>query len=220
MHPLSNTREGLIQLPAAAANLTEGLLALIDVAGKAALATPSTAAARFLIVDSDANYATLCPIEPGRQVRVKLAGTCNPGDPLAVTAASKAAVATSADRTVLLAEEAGVDGQMVLARGVAYLPVVPSLPTPGVENAQSVIAVNAAGTAFVTGPLKQAVEGYLIMPDGVVLYLGGIGRSFLGSTTPEGGSSTLIMGNLPTSDPGVIDAVWNDSGTLKVSTGS
>jgi len=52
MHPLSNTREGLIRIPAAVANLTPGLVAKIDSNGKAALAGLSSApvAGRYVIV--------------------------------------------------------------------------------------------------------------------------------------------------------------------------
>jgi hypothetical protein len=165
MHPLSNTREGMIQIAAAVANLGEGLLALIDTAGKAALATPSTAAARFIVVDSDANFATLCPLEAGRQVRVKLAGTCNPGDGLTVNADSKAVAAGANDPVYLIAEEAGIDAQEVLARAPAHTPAPPAdeLPAIAEGDAGKVLRVkeDESGVEFGTpvAELPTPVEG-------------------------------------------------------------
>jgi hypothetical protein len=165
MHPLSNTREGMIQIPAAVANLGEGLLALIDTAGKAALATPSTAAARFIVVDADANYATLCPLEPGRQVRVKLAGECGPGDRLTVNADSKAVTASADDPVYLIAEEAGIDGQDVLCRAPAEIPAPPAdeLPAIAEGDAGKVLRVkeDESGVEFGTpvAELPTPVEG-------------------------------------------------------------
>ena len=72
--------------------------------------------------------ATLCavrPIEAGRNGRLRLKGTCNPGDALVLadvaTAADKGKVralptAAGTYRGLALAEEAGVEGQLVLAR--------------------------------------------------------------------------------------------------------
>jgi hypothetical protein len=165
MHPLSNTREGMIQIAAAVANLGEGLLALIDTAGKAALATPSTAAARFIVVDSDANYASLCPLEPGRQIRVKLAGECGPGDRLTVNADSKAVTAGADDPVYLIAEEAGIDGQDVLCRAPAEVPAPPAdeLPAIAEGDAGKVLRVkeDESGVEFGTpvAELPTPVEG-------------------------------------------------------------
>jgi hypothetical protein len=150
MHPLSNTREGMIQIPAAAANLTPGLLAKIDSNGKAALAGLSSApvAGRYVVIESDATTATLLPIEPGRQVRVTLYGDCNPGEELACTVDSKAVrkADTTGLSSILVAEEAGVDGQMVLARGIAaYVEPAPpdELPAIAEGDAGKVLTVNA-----------------------------------------------------------------------------
>ena len=74
---------------------------------------------------ADTENVSLRPIEAGRNIRVKLDGTCEPGDVLVL-----ADVATAADkgklralpedegtyRGLAIAEEAGVDGQLVLAR--------------------------------------------------------------------------------------------------------
>ena len=73
----------------------------------------------------DAALVSVRPVEAGRNVRVALKGTCNPGDLLVL-----ADVATAADkgkvralpavagtyRGVAIAEQVGVDGQLVLAR--------------------------------------------------------------------------------------------------------
>lgn len=144
--PLTNTVEGILTLEAAAASLTVGRLAYIDANGKAALATTSTAPARFVVVDSDPTRASLVPIEPGRQVRVALAGTCNAGDGLAANADSKAAVAAGTSTVVLIAEEDGVDGQDVLARGPAMIETEIPPTTSGDEN--KILAVNADRSAL------------------------------------------------------------------------
>ena len=67
----------------------------------------------------------LLPLNAAQNVRVLLKGTCNPGDTLVLadvgTAADKGKVRTlpgsaGTYRGLLIAEEAGVDGQLVLAR--------------------------------------------------------------------------------------------------------
>ncbi len=74
---------------------------------------------------ADAALCSVRPIEAGRTVRVTLKGTCNPGDVLVLadvtTAADKGKVrvlpATAGTyRGLGIAEEAGVDGQLVLIR--------------------------------------------------------------------------------------------------------
>jgi hypothetical protein len=81
----------------------------------------------FILTGGDVAAANVAadPLEPGRNMRVKLKGTCNPGDRLVL-----ADVATAADRgkaralpstpgTYVMqgvAEEAGVDGQAVKFR--------------------------------------------------------------------------------------------------------
>ena len=90
--------------------------------------------ALYLVLEGAAadKTASLRPLHAERNVRVPLKGTCNPGDVLVL-----ADVATPADkgkvralpavagtyRGLLVAEEAGVDGQSVLAR-----------PAPGIGN--------------------------------------------------------------------------------------
>jgi hypothetical protein len=57
------------------------------------------------------------PIEPGRNIRAKLSGTCSPGDPLYPTSAGKvSATGTAGDTIVGYAEETGADGQFVKFR--------------------------------------------------------------------------------------------------------
>ena len=108
----------------------EGYLAeLINDNGTAKVQLPSavTDLAIYLILEGAAagQRASVQPLESGRNVRVKLKGTCNPGDKLCL-----ADVATPADagkvRTIpsangtyygfMVAEEVGVDGQLVKAR--------------------------------------------------------------------------------------------------------
>ncbi len=74
---------------------------------------------------ADAALVSVRPIQADRNVRLSLKGTCNPGDVLVLadvaTAADKGKVralpATAGTyRGLAIAEEAGVDGQLVLAR--------------------------------------------------------------------------------------------------------
>lgn len=74
---------------------------------------------------ADGENVSLRPIEGGRNIRVKLDGTCNPGDVLVLadvaTAEDKGKVRALPEdagtyRGLAIAEEAGVDGQLVLAR--------------------------------------------------------------------------------------------------------
>jgi hypothetical protein len=72
--------------------------------------------------------ASLRPLNADRNVRLPLKGTCNPGDTLVLadvaTAADKGKVralpgAAGTYRGLAIAEQAGVDGQLVLARPAA-----------------------------------------------------------------------------------------------------
>jgi hypothetical protein len=73
---------------------------------------------------ADTALVSLQPIDANRNVRLKLKGTCNPGDVLvlAAIAGSDAGMvralptAGGTYRGLAIAEEAGVDGQLVLAR--------------------------------------------------------------------------------------------------------
>ena len=80
----------------------------------------------YLVIEgpADAALATVRPLENGRNVRLKLFGTCNPGDllvPAPIDGATDGMVialpaAAGTYRGIAIAEEAGVDGQLVLAR--------------------------------------------------------------------------------------------------------
>ena len=74
---------------------------------------------------ADAVMVSVRPIQANRNVRLVLKGTCNPGDSLVLadvgTAADKGKLRTLPEaagtyRVLAIAEEAGVDGQLVLAR--------------------------------------------------------------------------------------------------------
>ena len=74
---------------------------------------------------ADAALVSVRPMQADRNVRLALKGTCNPGDVLVLadvgTAADKGKVralptAGGTYRGLAIAEEAGVDGQLVLAR--------------------------------------------------------------------------------------------------------
>lgn len=98
------------------------------------LPTAITVLANLIVGDPnvDAGDVTLVPLTPGKQHRVRLKGTCNPGDQLCLadtsTAADKGKVralpAAAGDYIVLaVAEEAGVDGQLVLLRGIGPISI-------------------------------------------------------------------------------------------------
>lgn len=147
MNPLTNTVDGRVVFPASAANLTPGLIARLDANGKAALAGASTrpVVARFVVYDSTDVDATLLPIETGRQVRVTLAADCDINAELASTADSKATPVenVAGGCAILVAEEAGVAGQMVLCRGLAHI-APDELPAIEEGDAGKVLTVNEA----------------------------------------------------------------------------
>ena len=73
---------------------------------------------------ADAVLVSVRPIEAGRNMRLRLKGACNPGDVLvlAAIAGSDAGMvralptANGTYRGLAMAEEVGVDGQLILAR--------------------------------------------------------------------------------------------------------
>ena len=127
----SNTRVGDFPM-AAGEDLSgmEGRLVKVSHDGGAAevvLPTDNGDFAFFVLVEGVAvgRQAGVRPIEAGRNVRLRLVGTCNPGDVLVLadgtTPANKGKVrALPAEagtyRGLAIAEEAGIDGQLVLAR--------------------------------------------------------------------------------------------------------
>ena len=82
--------------------------------------------ALYVVVEgaADAALVSVRPVEAGRNARLVLSGTCNPGDVLVLAAiagsdAGKVRALPTAGGTyrgLAIAEEAGVDGQRVLAR--------------------------------------------------------------------------------------------------------
>ena len=73
---------------------------------------------------ADAALVSVRPIQADRNVRLKLKGTCNPGDVLVLAAIAgndagmvrALPTAGGTYRGLAIAEEAGVDAQLVLAR--------------------------------------------------------------------------------------------------------
>jgi len=77
---------------------------------------------------ADGNLVSVRPVQADRNVRITLKGTCNPGDVMVLadvaTAADKGKVrvlpaAPGTYRGIAIAEQAGVDGQLVLVRPAA-----------------------------------------------------------------------------------------------------
>jgi len=126
----TNTQAGQIVLPANE-NLTgkEGLLvAIVNASAVAKFALPDavTDLALFVLTDGDTageNVAAL-PLSPDRNVRLKLSGTCVPGDVLVLADIDgthdgmvKVLPAVGGTyRGLAIAEEVGADGQLVKAR--------------------------------------------------------------------------------------------------------
>ena len=126
----SNTRVGAIRV-LAGEDLTgkkDYLVKLTHDAGVPEVKLPAaiTDYALYLVQDenTDGELVSVAPLEPIRNARFKLKGTCNPGDVLvlAAIAGSDAGMvralptAGGTYRGLAIAEEAGVDGQLVLAR--------------------------------------------------------------------------------------------------------
>lgn len=126
----TNTQAGQIVLPANE-NLTgkEGLLvAIVNASAVAKFALPDavTDLALFVLTDGDAageNVAAL-PLSPERNIRIRLSGTCVPGDVLVLadidgTKDGMVKVLPAVGGTyrgIAIAEESGIDGQLVKAR--------------------------------------------------------------------------------------------------------
>ena len=127
----SNTKVGDIRV-AAGEDLTdkEGFLVKLTHDSSVAevlLPTANGDYALYVVTDgaADTENVSLRPIEAGRNVRVTLDGTCDPGDVLVLadvaTAADKGKVRALPEdagtyRGLAIAEEAGVDEQLVLCR--------------------------------------------------------------------------------------------------------
>ena len=126
----TNTQAGQIVL-LANEDLTgkEGLLvAIVNASAVAKFALPSAVSdlALFVLTDGDAagEKVAALPLSPDRNVRVRLSGTCVPGDvlvPAEIDGTKDGMVkvlpgVAGTYRGIALAEESGVDGQLVKAR--------------------------------------------------------------------------------------------------------
>ena len=125
----SNTRVGDIRVKAGG-DLTgrNGYLAkMTDVFGPAVdLVKFAGERPLYVVIEGAApgSMASVRPLDPGRNIRLKLSGTCNPGQVLvaivddAMTCGMVQAlpVAPGTHLGVAVAEESGIDGQLVLAR--------------------------------------------------------------------------------------------------------
>lgn len=126
----SNTRVGDIRVLAGEAltGMEGRLVKLTHDAGVPEVKLPAaiTDYALYAVIEGGAEAALVSvrPIEAGRNVRLVLSGTCNPGAVLVLAAiegtdAGKVRALPAAGGTyrgLAIAEEAGVDGQLVLAR--------------------------------------------------------------------------------------------------------
>ena len=135
----TDTRNGLIRVLAGAdLSAKRGyLVKMTHDTGVPEVVLPAavTDLAVYLVDDGNAD-AALVSVEPltgERNVRVKLKGTCNPGDVLVLADPSTAAdagkvralpAAAGTYRGIAIAEEKGVDGQFVLCRPYAVGNVV------------------------------------------------------------------------------------------------
>ena len=126
----SNTQQGQIVL-ATHADLTgkEGLLVkILNDANTAKFALPAadTDLALYVLTDGDeaGKSSAALPLSPERNVRIRLKGVCVPGDVLVLADTSGAdtgkvrALPTAAGtyRGLAIAEEAGIDEQLIKAR--------------------------------------------------------------------------------------------------------
>ena len=126
----TNIQIGQIVLPANE-DLTdkEGLLVkIVSDSGTAKVALPDAATdmALFVLTDGDEadGLVAILPLSPDRNVRVRLNGTCVPGDVLVLETpdgtndgkVKKLPTAAGTYRGLAIAEESGVDEQLVKAR--------------------------------------------------------------------------------------------------------
>jgi len=139
MDTQNDTRVGDLPL-VAGEDLTgmEGRLAVLgNAAGKPVVVLPDAATdvAAFVVIEGNGagKAATVRPLEPGRNVRLRLIGDCVPGDVLVAADPTDplmrglvAVVPAEAGtyRGLAIAEQAGVTGQLVLARPVAVGEIV------------------------------------------------------------------------------------------------
>lgn len=122
----TNVKSGRIKR-IAAVNLTgmeDMLIKIVSVGGEpqANLPGATTDDVQHVLINGApaGSYADLEPLTPDRQVRVRLEGTCEPGDDIVLSASlgkvRKIPAAPGTYRVFAKAEESGVDGQNVLLR--------------------------------------------------------------------------------------------------------
>ena len=126
----SNTQQGQIVLPSLddLTGLEGYLVKIYNDSNVAKFAKPDAVSdlALFVVTDGDeaaANSAAM-PLSPDRNVRLKLDGACVPGDVLVLAAIDAThdgmvkvlPAAAGTYRGIAIAEEVGVDGQLVKAR--------------------------------------------------------------------------------------------------------
>lgn len=104
------------------------LVKIINTSNVPEFALPDTEQdlALFVVTDGDAEDSTSCalPLSPERSVRLKLDGTCVPGDILVLASidathdgmVKKLPAVGGTYRGLAIAEEVGVDGQLIKAR--------------------------------------------------------------------------------------------------------
>ena len=126
----TNTRTGDIPVTASEALEAALLVKIVNSSGvaKAALPDTNTDETPFVNVDAaaSAETATLRPLDGTRNVRLKLSGTCNPGAQLVLATPNGTVdgmvvtlpATPGTYRLIGIAEQAGVDGQLVLVRPV------------------------------------------------------------------------------------------------------
>lgn len=126
----TNVQTGRFPIVASEAISAARLVVPINAAGVLNVRLPNdkTDETPYVVIDTVASAAEAdCePLSPGKQVRVTLSGTCNPGDQLVLatpngTVDGMVVVLPAVAGTysmVGIAEESGVDGQNVLLRPV------------------------------------------------------------------------------------------------------
>ena len=127
----SNTRVGDIRMKAGNDLTSKAgqLVRLSNDNGTANVKSPGGIAelALYVVIEGGvtASRVSVRPLDPGRNVRLVLSGTCVPGDVLVLADCTLEAdrgkvralpTAAGTYRGLALAEESGVDGQLILAR--------------------------------------------------------------------------------------------------------
>ena len=126
----TNVQRGPVVRPASETltDLEGRLVLIVNDSGAPKLALPNAIGdyAFLLLTEGAASgvNATAIPLEAAQQVRIRLSGTCVPGDVLVLAAINgttdgmvrKLPAAAGTYRGLAIAEETGADGQLVLAR--------------------------------------------------------------------------------------------------------